>query len=263
MSTPRRLSYDYSEGFAKPVYATEVVEQPWESYTEEDHQTWRTLFERQEKVLLARAAPLYLESRKLLGLESNQIPKFEALNQKLQKATGWTIVGVDGLLPGDVFFKLLTEKRFPVTWWIRSPEQLDYLPEPDLFHDLYGHVPMLMNPDFANFVQVYGQTSERIKGDLNLEAQLSRLYWYTVEFGLMGTPANPLISGAGILSSKTESEYATDSPIPVRLPFDLEEVLERPYRIDTFQDCYFLIEDFGAWYRQVKPVLENMGREKV
>lgn len=258
-SHPRRLSYDYSAGFARPVYATGTVEQP-DTYTQTDHEVWRALVERQDRVLENRAAPLYLEGRRKLGLDSPTIPRFSDLSKILKAATGWELVAVEGLLPGEVFFRYLTERRFPVTWWIRSPEEMDYLPEPDLFHDLYGHVPMFMNQDFADFVCLYGQTSERIAGNAEIAAQLDRLYWYTVEFGLMGTPEHPVISGAGILSSAAESVYATDSPKAERVMFDLDEVLHRPYRIDQMQDRYFVIDDFSRWVQSVRPALEAMGR---
>lgn len=259
MTKPRRLDYDYSEGFAKPIYATGLVEQPWDSYTETDHEVWRTLFKRQEEILNHRAASLYLKGRDELGLDPFQIPKFEEINQKLKKASGWELVGVEGLLPGNAFFNLLIERKFPVTWWIRTPNQMDYLSEPDLFHDLYGHVPMLMDKTFADFVCLYGQAAKRVAGQKKLEEELTRLYWFTVEFGLMGNLEKPLISGAGILSSKTESEYATDSKEPRRLPFDLNVVTQKTYRIDIFQDTYFVIEDFDQWYKKVKPFLETIG----
>lgn len=258
MTKPRRLNYDYSEGYAKPIYATGLVEQPWENYTPSEHQIWQTLFERQEKVLQKRASPLYLKGRAQLDLNPYQIPKFEDINQKLRPITGWQIKGVEGLLPGQVFFQLLSQRIFPVTWWIRGAEQLDYLPEPDLFHDIYGHVPLLTDPDFAEFILLYSKAAQQIQGNLEMEEQLNRLYWYTVEFGLMGSPQKPVISGAGILSSKTESEYATDSPQAERRPFDLQEVLHRPYRIDVFQDCYFVIDNFQTLIQIMKDYLEKL-----
>jgi phenylalanine-4-hydroxylase len=174
-----------------------------------------------------------------------RIPKFAELNALLQRATGWTLVGVEGLLPELVFFEHLANRRFPVTWWIRRPDQVDYIAEPDLFHDLFGHVPLLMNPLFADYMQAYGKGGVKASA-IGPEAlmNLTRLYWYTVEFGLIATPRGLRIYGSGIVSSKGESIYCLESDAPNRIGFDLDRVMRTKYRIDTYQKTYFVIDGF-------------------
>lgn len=254
---PRRLENIISEtGAILPSYATEVVQQPYGAYIDEDHAIWRDLMVRQEDVLKNRACDEWLLSRKKLGLDGGKIPDFHQLNQSLGPASGWQLVAVEGLLPGDFFFKLLSERKFPVTWWMRSRAQFDYLPEPDLFHDAYGHVPMLLNPVFGDFVQHYATAALRASGDA-LE-QLGRLYWFTVEFGLMGTPENPKIYGAGILSSAGESIHAVDNPQVERVVFDPRAAMAQTYSIDVMQNKYFVVKDLETLYSSVKPVLDQI-----
>jgi len=182
------------------------------------------------------------------------IPKFEDLNAILQRATGWTLVGVEGLLPELTFFEHLANRRFPVTWWIRKPEQLDYLAEPDLFHDLFGHVPLLMNPLFADYMAAYGRGGVKAHG-IGPEAlvNLTRLYWYTVEFGLIREPGGLRIYGSGIVSSMGESRYCLESDAPNRIGFDLERIMRTRYRIDTYQKTYFVIDSFEQLMEATEP----------
>jgi phenylalanine-4-hydroxylase len=182
------------------------------------------------------------------------IPKFSELNDVLGAATGWQIVAVEGLLPDEVFFDHLANRRFPVSWWIRKPDQLDYLSEPDLFHDLFGHVPLLLNPVFADYMQAYGRGGMKAFG-IGPEAlmNLTRLYWYTVEFGLINTSDGLRIYGAGIVSSKGESIYCLDSAAPNRVGFGLERVMSTRYRIDTYQQTYFVIESFEQLFDATRP----------
>jgi phenylalanine-4-hydroxylase len=223
-----------------------TIEQPMEAYTEADHAVWRALFERQARLLPGRACAEYLEGLRGLGVAADGIPEFRELNGILSRATGWKLVAVPGLVPDPVFFEHLAHRRFPTTWWIRKREQMDYLQEPDVFHDLYGHVPLLMNPVFADYMQAYGRggmKAERL-GEI---AHLARLYWYTVEFGLIrdaSAPGGMRIYGSGILSSKAESIYCLDSLAPNRVGFDLTRVMRTRYRIDTFQKTYFVIDSF-------------------
>ncbi len=186
----------------------------------------------------------------------SQIPRFDELNQILRAATGWTLVGVEGLLPELDFFDHLANRRFPVTWWIRRPEQIDYIAEPDLFHDLFGHVPLLMNPVFADFMQAYGRGGVKAHG-IGPEAlqNLTRLYWYTVEFGLINTPHGLRIYGAGIVSSKGESLHSLESAAPNRIGFDLARIMQTRYRIDTFQKTYFVIDSFEQLMQATAPRL--------
>ena len=156
-STPRRVEHQQTDKGSVPVYTTTVVEQPWASYAREDHATWATLFKRQQEILLHRACREFIDNQRQFGMTPDAIPKFDDLNRVLKKATGWVLIGVEGLLPELTFFDHLANRRFPVTWWIRKPEQIDYIAEPDLFHDLFGHVPLLLNPVFADYMQAYGQ----------------------------------------------------------------------------------------------------------
>jgi phenylalanine-4-hydroxylase len=174
-----------------------------------------------------------------------RVPVFEELNQKLMAATGWRIVAVTGLVPDAIFFEHLANRRFPVTWWVRAPEQMDYLQEPDCFHDVFGHVPLLINPVFADYMQAYGQGGMKAE-HLHVLPMLARLYWYTVEFGLIQTEKGLRIYGAGIVSSKTESIYALESQVPNRVGFDLTRILRTEYKIDDVQKTYFVIDDFDT-----------------
>ena len=231
-----------------------TIEQPIERYTAIDHHTWRTLFERQATLLAGRACEDFLEGLQSVGVVANRIPAFEDLSEILTKATGWSIVAVPGLVPDEVFFEHMANCRFPVTWWIRKPEQMDYLKEPDVFHDIYGHVPLLMNPEFGDYMQAYGRGGLKAKrmGEI---AHLARLYWYTVEFGLIrdAVSGGLRIYGSGILSSKSESLYSVESPSPNRIGFDLLRVMRAKYRIDTFQKTYFVIDSFKQLFEATYP----------
>jgi phenylalanine-4-hydroxylase len=245
MTQPQRVEHHSTDKGSVPIYTTAVVEQPWEKYTATDHEVWRTLFRRQREMLQGRACREFLDSQDEMGMSEAQIPKFSELNERLRAKTGWTLIGVQGLLPELDFFEHLANRRFPVTWWIRRPEQLDYLSEPDLFHDLFGHVPLLMNPIFADYMQAYGQGGVKAQGiGPEALAQLTRLYWYTVEFGLIDTPEGLRIYGSGIVSSGGESHYCLESAAPNRLGFDLLRVMRTRYRIDTYQKTYFVIDSF-------------------
>ncbi|SEI72296.1 phenylalanine 4-monooxygenase [Frateuria terrea] len=253
-ATPRKIEHQQTDRGYVPVYATGVVEQPWSSYTRTDHEVWDTLFARQCEMLPGRACQEFLDGVAKFGLGDGGIPKFSDLNQVLGKATGWELVAVEGLLPDEVFFDHLAHRRFPVSWWIRKPEQLDYLSEPDLFHDLFGHVPLLLNPVFADYMQAYGRGGMKAHA-IGPEAlmNLTRLYWYTVEFGLIDTPEGLRIYGAGIVSSKGESIYSLDSDAPNRIGFDLERVMNTRYRIDTYQQTYFVIDSFEQLFEATTP----------
>ena len=254
MSQPQRLEHQMTEKGYVPVYTTAVIDQPWDSYTATDHQVWGALFRRQRELLVGRACREFLDTQDAMGMGEDQIPKFSDLNAQLQAKTGWTLVGVEGLLPELTFFEHLANRRFPVTWWIRKPEQLDYLAEPDLFHDLFGHVPLLMNPVFADYMQAYGRGGVKAHGiGPEALAQLTRLYWYTVEFGLINTPEGLRIYGAGIVSSKGESIHSLESPAPNRIGFDLLRVMRTRYRIDTFQKTYFVINSFDELFDATRP----------
>jgi phenylalanine-4-hydroxylase len=217
-----------------------TIPQGFERYSEAEHQTWVTLYERQAKVLPGRACDAFFRGLEALDLHGHGIPDFEELSEKLSALTGWRIVAVPGLVPDAVFFEHLANRRFPAGNFIRSASQLDYLQEPDVFHDVFGHVPMLTDPVFANYMEWYGKTGLRAQSAGCLQ-NLARLYWYTVEFGLLETAAGLRIYGAGIVSSPAESIFALESHSPNRLGFDLERVMRTLYRIDDFQQVYFVI----------------------
>ncbi|MFQ6017042.1 MAG: phenylalanine 4-monooxygenase [Kiloniellaceae bacterium] len=229
-----------------------VIDQGWADYSEQDHAIWRTLFERQSKLLPGRVCREYLEGLKGLGVAADGIPDFERLSGIMERTTDWRIVAVPGLVPDDVFFRHLANRRFPATNWIRKPAQMDYLQEPDIFHDVFGHVPILMNPIFADYLQAYGQGGLKALG-LGALANLARLYWYTVEFGLIRTAEGLRIYGSGIVSSYGESIYCLDSPKPNRIAFDLMRVMQTEYRIDDFQECYFVIDSFEQLFEATRP----------
>lgn len=235
-----------------------TIDQDWESYTQAEHDVWITLYERQAAMLPGRACDPFLKGLDALDLHRAGIPDFARINEELRRLTGWSVVAAPGLVPDEVFFDHLANRRFPAGQFIRKADQLDYLQEPDVFHDVFGHVPMLTDPTFADYMQAYGEGGLRAlnRGQLH---NLARLYWYTVEFGLLETPQGLRIYGAGIVSSRTESIFALDDPSPNRIGFDLGRVMRTPYRIDDFQQVYFVIPslqalldatlaDFGALY---------------
>jgi phenylalanine-4-hydroxylase len=240
-----------------------TIDQHWERYTSADHAVWRTLFERQSQILPGRACDEFLDGLKNLNLVADEIPDFERASDQLQKLTGWRTVAVPSLVPDDIFFDHLANRRFPVGQFIRRPDQLDYIEEPDVFHDFFGHVPMLAHPVFANYMEAYGKGGQRALAEFGKLENLARLYWYTVEFGLIEKPEGLRIYGSGIVSSRAESIYAVESPSPNRIHFDLERVMRTDYRIDDFQESYFVIgsfdelfaetyKDFTAIYRKLE-----------
>lgn len=237
-----------------------LTEQNWAGYSEEEHAIWRLLFERQQRLLVGRACREYLDGLTGLGVAAQGIPDFRRLSDILDRATGWRIAAVPGLVPDDVFFALLARRRFPSTCFIRRRDQLDYLQEPDVFHDICGHVPMLMNPVFADYMQAYGQGGLKALRLGHLE-NLARLYWYTVEFGLLATPEGLRIYGSGILSSAGELVYCLDDPRPNRLRFDLRRVMRTHYHIDRYQETYFVIHDFEELFAATRPDFAPIYRE--
>ncbi len=254
MNQPQRVEHRMTDKGYVPLYTTAVIEQPWDSYSAVEHQVWGELFRRQRRLLVGRAASAFLRAQDAIGMSDVEIPRFADINRKLAAATGWTLIGVEGLLPELDFFEHLANRRFPVTWWIRRPEQMDYLAEPDLFHDLFGHVPLLMDPVFADYMQAYGAGGVKAHA-VGPEAlvNLTRLYWYTVEFGLIREGDELRIYGAGILSSKSESIHCLESSAPNRIGFDLMRVMRTRYRIDTFQKTYFVIDDFEQLFDATRP----------
>ena len=236
------LRGDYS--VAGPDYA---VEQAWERYTDEEHVRWARLLERQLACVKRYGAPQFLAGLGRLDLE-RRIPRFEDASQILRRATGWEIVAVPGLIPEQQFFAQLAERRFPVTVWLRTAAEMDYLVEPDVFHDFFGHVPLLCDPVFADFLQAYGVAGRKAAAEGGVK-MLARLYWYSVEFGLIKTGEGLRTYGAGILSSAGETPYSIDSPQPHRIAFDLERVMRTDYLVDAFQKTYFVVDSFEQLFR--------------
>ncbi len=245
-----------------------TCEQNHAQYSAADHETYRRLYARQSQQLPGLACDEFITAMRHLGAPE-RIPRFDLISERLIKATGWQIVGVPGLIPEEAFFALLAERKFPVTDWIRKPEEFDYVVEPDIFHDLFGHVPLLFDPIFANYMQAYGAGGLKASR-LDACELLARLYWYTVEFGLIATPKGLRAYGAGILSSAGELPYSLRSGEPRRVAFDLQRLMRSRYRIDTFQATYFVIDsfqqlfdatapDFTPVYRQVRGAIAATG----
>jgi len=227
------------------------VEQDWGSYTTEEHGLYRRLFDRQSKLVPRYACPEWIEALARLDAGS-EIPRFDAVSKKLRSATGWEIVAVPGLIPDDAFFTHLANRRFPVTVWLRRPDEFDYIVEPDVFHDFFGHVPLLFDRVYADHLHEYGKGGLKAMR-LDAVKMLARLYWYTIEFGLMNTPQGVRAYGAGLLSSGGELAYCVDDRKPRRLPFELERIMRTEYIIDRYQDAYFVIDSFDHLMRETAP----------
>jgi len=231
------------------AHADWTIPQDWARYSPREHQVWDELFARQSAMLAGRASAVFLKGLDNLRLSRAGIPDFEELSERLHRQTGWQVVAVPGLVPDAVFFEHLANRRFVAGRFIRRPDQLDYLQEPDVFHDVFGHVPLLSDPVFADYMQAYGQGGLRALNFHALE-KLARLYWYTVEFGLIREQGSIRLYGAGIVSSFGESVFALDDPSPNRLRFDLERVMRTRYRIDDYQQSYFVIDSFEELLHQ-------------
>lgn len=239
-----------------------TIPQDWPSYSADEHAMWDRLFARQAEMLPARVVPAFMQGLDVLRMSKPGIPDFDELNERLYKATGWQVVAVPGLIPDEIFFEHLANRRFVAGRFIRTPEQLDYLQEPDIFHDVFGHVPLLVHPVFGDYMQAYGEGGLRA-AKLGMIEALARLYWYTVEFGLIRDGSSLKLYGAGIVSSYGESLFAIDDPSPNRIGFDLERVMRTQYRIDDYQQNYFVIDSFEDLLRQTRdadlgPIYERL-----
>lgn len=230
-------------------YSSYIIDQGWRNYSAEDHGTWRILYNRQRELLKGRACPEFIDNMDKLGIDDSEIPDFTKLSASLKNLTGWEVVAVPGLIPDLPFFKMLSERKFPAGHFIRKRHQLDYIEEPDIFHDVFGHVPLLAHPVFADYLEAYGKGGLRAHqfGTIN---NLARLYWYTVEFGLIRSAEGLRIYGAGILSSSGESVFSLDDPSPNRIAFDLKRVMQTNYRVDDYQQTYFVIDSFEQLFQQ-------------
>jgi len=238
-----KLRGDYSAADAEYV-----VEQAWSHYTSAEHALWATLVDRQLGLVKRYGADQVTAGLQALELDRH-IPRFEEASRVLKQATGWEIVAVPGLIPERNFFAHLAQRHFPVTVWLRTPEEIDYLSEPDVFHDFFGHVPLLCDPVFADFMQAYGKAGIKAEAEGGLK-MLARLYWYCVEFGLIRSGTQLRAYGAGILSSAAETVYSLEDPRPHRIGFDLERVIRTDYLIDAYQQTYFVMESFEQLFRE-------------
>jgi phenylalanine-4-hydroxylase len=224
-----------------------IIEQRWKDYTDADHATWRTLYNRQLATLKGNICQEYLDGLTALHLGAETVPDYEKMNRHLRAATGWEVLPVPGLIASKPFFTMLSNKQFPAGTFIRKPEQLDYLEEPDIFHDVFGHIPLLTNPSYAAYMQEYGRAGLAALEHKGIKF-LARLNWYTIEFGLLRSEGNFKIYGAGIISSFGETKYVISDPSPNFVQFDLERVLRTGYYIDDFQSTYFVIDDFNTLF---------------
>lgn len=226
-----------------------VIEQNWGAYSATDHKTWGTLFNRQIETLKGFVCDEYFEGIQRLHLGAAELPDFERMNKFLRAATGWEVLAVPGLIASRPFFSMLANKQFPAGTFIRTPEQLDYLEEPDIFHDVFGHVPLLSHPAYASYMQEYGRAGLRAMDHKGVK-YLARLNWYTIEFGLIKDSGGIKAYGAGIMSSYGEAKYVKNDPSAHFLQFDLERVLRTGYYIDDFQATYFTIDSFDALFEE-------------
>jgi phenylalanine-4-hydroxylase len=236
-----------------------TIDQDWTSYSAAEHDRWNRLFRRSQAILANRACDEFTATMNVLKLSESGIPDMGKLSDRLEKITGWRVVPVAELVPDEVFFNHLANRRFPAGAFIRPEEEIDYLQEPDVFHDIFGHVPLLANPVYSDFMQAYGKGGQRAM-QLGRLPNLARLYWYTVEFGLMRTKAGLRIFGAGIMSSNTEAVFALESDSPNRVAFNLGRIMRTKYIIDDFQQTYFVIDSFEQLlddcYQDFGPVYE-------
>ena len=252
------LRGDYSH-----MAADYTIPQSWDSYTPEEHARWRMLYARQAKLLKRTAAQEFIDGTTVLDA-GDGIPDLELASVRLAAKTGWRLVGVPGLIPDTDFFAHLARRQFPVTNWIRTAEEIDYLVEPDIFHDFFGHVPLLLNPVFADYMQLYGEKGAEANR-LGTSKILVRLYWYMVEFGLIRTGGGLKAYGAGMLSSAAETRFSIEDKSPNRLRFDLKRVMRTSYRIDDFQETYFVLDSFEELFeatrRDFAPLYELVQRQ--
>jgi phenylalanine-4-hydroxylase len=234
--------------------ASTHLSQDYEKYTPEDHQVWRILYERQMKNLPGKVTEAYLQGIEQIKFVADHIPNFEETNQILNALTGWRVYVVPGLIPTKEFFELMRDRNFCATTWLRTMQQLDYLEEPDMFHDVFGHVPLLTNQNLCDFLVNLSKIAlKHIDSPIALEA-IARIYWFTVEFGLIQEPEGLRIYGAGIVSSSGETEFSLFSPVPERIPFEVKTLINTPYRKDAYQERYFVIDSFEQLYNSIEEI---------
>ena len=237
------------------------MKQIYDNYTAEDFEVWKILFNRQIKQFPTHACQAYRDGLKTANFETGIIPRFSETNEILQQATGWQLAVVPGIVPDYTFFELMANKRFPATTWLRKMKELDYLEEPDMFHDVFAHVPLLANQHFVDFLEELSKIGLSYVGNADAIQLLSRVYWFTVEFGLIQEAEGLRIYGAGILSSAGETKFSL-SDEPPKHKFDIEHMLNTPYRKDVFQTEYFITESYEQLYDSI-PLVKELLAEKV
>jgi phenylalanine-4-hydroxylase len=235
----------------------EGLEQQYDDYTAEDRLVWKTLFERQMQQLLKVAHSSYLEGLEKIGFSAERIPDFREVNERLHKTTGWKIVVVPGIIDQPNFFEMLSNKQFPSSTWLRKMEQLDYLPEPDMFHDAFGHMPLLTNPVFSAFFQEIGAIGKQYIHLPKIVEMIGRIYWFTIEFGLIQSGKELQVYGAGIISSFGETKYSL-SDVPTHLPFDVKTILKTDFDNTVIQDKYFIISSFDQLLASTKQIKDEL-----
>ncbi len=241
-----RRAQEVADNFGKPGFTdpSEIyIDQVYEGYTEDDQEAWRKLFERQMAYLATNASKTYLDGAKAINLRPDGIPSVDDINSRLKPMTGWQSRPVPGYLPAKAFFSCLSRREFPTTIVIRPKDKLDYLPEPDIFHDIFGHVPLHADPIFADFLQTYGKAALHCDDDHHTE-RLARLFWFTVEFGLIKEDGRLKVYGSGLISSPGESKHSLVSPEVERRPFDLDTVCDTSFEIDRYQPILYVLESF-------------------
>jgi len=241
---------------ATPSYTPFLIEQDFSSYTEAQHATWAELVSRRMPQLARHAAEEYLEGFAIIGLSESKLPNLADITSRLLPRTGWSTVPVSGFMPGPAFFDMLAARQFPTTTWLRKPDSLEYTPEPDIFHDVFGHVPMHAHPVFADFLAHYGQLCAGIESEATLE-RIGRLFWYTVEFGLIRQHGRIKVYGSGLISSNGECTNVLEGHCEVR-DFDLKTVLDTPVQVDKMHKLLFAIESFDQIYESLQRLTESM-----
>lgn len=245
----------FALSFIRSFTHSSTMTQQYETYTADQQAVWKLLFDRQMDRLPGRASQAYMDGIVATGFPDSHIPNFERdLNPRLLPITGWRVVAVPGLIGNREFFELMADRQFPATTWLRTRNQLDYLPEPDMFHDTFGHVPVLTNQPFCDFLAALSRIALRFVEHEEAIDMISRLYWYTVEFGLIREREGLRIYGGGILSSPGETVYSLESDVPIRRPYDVSTLLKTPYIIDHFQEQYFIIDSYEQLFHSVPEI---------
>jgi phenylalanine-4-hydroxylase len=234
------------------LFLREEEEAAMSGYTDEQHETWRLLYDRRMEDLSTRGSAMFLEGAVAIGLERERIPDLAEVNRRLERRTGWQAVPVDGFIPAHDFFALLARRRFPTVMRIRDREKLDYVPEPDIFHDLFGHVPLHSHPVFADFLQRFGEVAMRPRDEVEV-MRMARLFWFTVEFGVIHENGQPRVYGSGLISSQADCANALSDRCE-RRPFALDEVMNQPFEIDRVQDVLFTIDSFDELFAAIEVV---------